>query len=201
MRFAVPLSILAALISLPPRAAAQSQRITDLAVGKLLVAPRDAPDSSFANSVILLVQFDEDGTVGLVINRRSKVPISRALHQLKGADNRSDPVYLGGPVNLAAIFALLRASSKPEDARRVLGNVYLLSDRDLLEKTLVAGTGARDFHTYVGYCGWSAGQLEYEVNLGVWYIFNGDASLVFDSEPDSLWSRLVAQTEQRIARR
>jgi putative transcriptional regulator len=197
MRFtlAVPLSILAAVVSLP----AQSKRVTDLETGKLLVSPRDSPDPTFANTVILLIQFDEDATVGLVINRRSRVPISRALHELKGADNRADPVYLGGPVSLASVFALLRAGSKPEEARRVLGNVYLLSSRPLLEKTLATGAGATDFHTFVGYCGWSPGQLENEMNLGVWYIFNGDANLVFDADPDSLWSRLIARTEQKFA--
>jgi putative transcriptional regulator len=198
-RLAVPLAILSAVLCLPRDVAAQSKRVEDLAVGKLLVSPRDSPDPTFASSVILLIQFDEDATVGLIINHRSKVPISRALHQLKGADNRADPVYVGGPVNLAAVFALLRAGSKPEDAKRVLGNVYLLSSRPLLEKTLTAGTGAADFHTFVGYCGWSPGQLENEMNLGVWYIFNGDANMVFDSDPDTLWSRLIARTEQRFA--
>jgi putative transcriptional regulator len=201
MRFAVRLLILAAVLCLPLEVAAQSKRVSDLAVGKLLVAPRDAPDGTFANSVILLVEFDEDATVGLIINRRSKVPISRALHELKGANDRSDPVYLGGPVNLAAVFALLRAGSKPDEARRVMGNVYLVSNRTLLEQTLVAGKGPGDFHAYVGYCGWGAGQLQHEMDLGVWYVFNGDASLVFDSNPDSLWSRLIALTEQKFARR
>jgi putative transcriptional regulator len=201
MRFAVRLLILAAVLCLPLEVAAQSKRVSDLAVGKLLVAPRDAPDGTFANSVILLVEFDEDATVGLIINRRSKVPISRALHELKGANDRSDPVYLGGPVNLAAVFALLRAGSKPDEARRVVGNVYLVSNRTLLEQTLVAGKGPGDFHAYVGYCGWGAGQLQHEMDLGVWYVFNGDASLVFDSNPDSLWPRLIALTEQKFARR
>ena len=199
-KFALPLSIVAAVLCLPLVVAAQSRRVEDLSVGKLLVAPRDAPDPHFAKTVVLLVQLDEHGTLGLMINHPTKVPISRALDQLKAANNRSDPIYVGGPVDVSTVLALLRARSQPDDARRVVGDVYLVSTRPLLEKTLAAGTGPGEFHAYVGYCGWGAGQLEKEMNLGVWYIFDGDAKLVFDSDPDSVWSRLIARMEQKVER-
>ena len=200
LKFALPLSIILAVLCLPWVVAAQSKRVKDLGVGKLLVASREFPDPIFAKTVVLLVQFDEDGTVGLIINHRTKVPISRALDQLKAANHRSDPVYLGGPVDLAAVLALLRASSKPDQAPRVVGDVYLVSTRPLLEKTLASGPGPGEFHAFVGYCGWAPGQLENEMKLGVWYVFDGDAKLVFDSDPDSLWTRLVARTQQILVR-
>ena len=52
---------------------------------------------------------------------------------------------------------------------------------------------------YVGYCGWSGGQLENEIKLGGWYIFDRSAEAVFDGKPETLWSRLIARTEFRIA--
>lgn len=200
-KFAIPLSIVAAVLCLPPIVVAQSMRVKNLGVGKLLVAPRDAPDPNFAKTVILLVEFDEDSALGLIINHRTKVPISRALDQLKAANNRSDPVYLGGPVDVATMLALLRGTSRPEEARWVVDNVYLVSTQLLLEKTLAAGARPGEFHAYVGYCGWGAGQLQNEINLGAWYIFDGDAKLIFDSDPDSVWSRLIARTDQKFARR
>ena len=199
-KFAIPLSIVAAVLFLPLDVAAQSMRVEDLGVGKLLVAPRDAPDPHFAKTVVLLVQFDGNGTLGLMINHPTKVPISRALEQLKAAKNRSDPIYLGGPVEASMVLALLRARNQPDDARRVVGDVYLVSTRPLLERTLAAGTGPGEFHAYAGYCGWGAGQLEKEMKLGGWYIFSGDAKLVFDSDPDSVWSRLIARMEQKVER-
>jgi putative transcriptional regulator len=202
MRFkcAFPVSIAAAVLWLPPVVTAQSMRASDLGVGKLLVAPRDCPDPHFAKTVVLLVQFDEDGALGLMINHRTRLPISRALDQLKAASNRSDPIYLGGPVDVSSVLALLRASRRPDEAQRVVGDVYLVSTRPLLERTLAEGTGPDEFHAYVGYCGWGAGQLENEMNLKAWYVFDGDAKLVFDSDPDSVWSRLIARIEQRVAR-
>lgn len=202
MRFPCPLtlSVLAAALCLPLAVAAQSTRVEDLGIGKLLVAPRDCPDPHFAKTVVLLVQLDGDGSVGLMINHRTTVPISRALDQLKAANRRTDPIYLGGPVDESTVLALLRARSRPGDAQRVVGDIYLVSTRPLLEKTLTAGTGPGEFHAYVGYCGWGAGQLENEMNLGAWYIFNGDARLVFDTDPDSVWSRLIARIEQKVVR-
>jgi len=196
---AVALSIIASVLCLPLSVVAQSTQLKDLGVGKMLVAPRDCPDANFAKAVILLVQIDENGAVGLMINQRTTVPISRALDSLKSAINHKDPVYLGGPVDGSTVLALLRASSKPEEARRVVGDVYLVGARTLLEKTLAAGTGPSEFRTYLGYCGWGTGQLEREMKLGAWYIFDGNARLIFDSDPESVWSRLIARTEQKVA--
>src|SRR6202453_5500016 len=81
----------------------------DLAVGRLLVASRDLGDPNFAKTVILLVHYSEDqGSVGLVINKRTDVPISRVFRDLKEASGRSDPVYIGGPVELNSVLALLK---------------------------------------------------------------------------------------------
>jgi putative transcriptional regulator len=190
----------AAVLCLPGILASQSQRVTDLGVGKLLVAPRNAPDPSFAESVVLLAQFDKNGALGLMINRRTRVPLSRVLEQFKAANNRSDPVYLGGPVELEVVMALLRSSTAPDKAPPVMPGIYLVSTRPVLEKALTAGTAPGAFHVYLGYCGWGSGQLENEIKLGGWYIFSGDADLIFDSDPSSLWSRLIDRTEQRFAR-
>ena len=190
----------AAVLCLPGIVAAQSQRAADLAVGKLLVAPRTAPDPNFAESVILLAQLDKTGALGLMINHRTRVPISRVLDQFKSANNRSDPVYLGGPVELQVVMALRRSSNAPEKAPPVMPGLYLVSTRPSLEQALTVGTEPAGLHVYLGYCGWTTGQLENEIKLGAWYIFSGDTGLVFDSDPNSLWSRLIDRTEQRFAR-
>jgi len=174
-------------------------RPADLGAGKILVASRDLPDPNFAKSVVLLVQYGDDGVVGLIVNRRSKVPVSRVLDDVPGAKDRPDPIYAGGPVGKTGVLALLRAHDKPGDAKRVLGDVYLISSKDLLEKTLASPAASGVFHVYLGYAGWAVGQLEHEVDLGAWYIFRGDAAAVFDSDPDTLWSRLIRETELRIA--
>lgn len=179
---------------------AQSRRPEDLGVGKLLVVPRESPDPSFAETVVLLVHYAEDGTVGLVLNRQTTLPVSRVLRDLKGSSNHSDPVYAGGPVQTEAIQALLQSRSGPHDETHLFGNVYLLSKKEELEKALTAGKGSNELRIYLGYCGWSRGQLENEVNQGGWYIFDGTEAIVFDPKPSTLWSRMIARTELNVAR-
>src|SRR5215470_8070256 len=130
----------ATLFVLTASAPAQSARSEDLAAGKFLVAPRDAPDRHFAETVILLIDYSQDGAAGLIINRETKIPLSRALEQVSGAKDRSDFVYSGGPVETSAVLALVRSRTKPQEARRVFGDIHLISSRALLDKTLAAGT-------------------------------------------------------------
>ena len=196
----------AVLLCAPIALRAQSVQVGDLGVGKLLVARET--DRRFAETVILLVEYDDGGALGLTINRRTDVPISQAL---KGASGWSDPVYLGGPVETTAVFALLWSRDKQEGMKPVVDEVHWVISRPVLEKLLSEGPsegpsegssegpGAAQMHVYLGYSGWGAGQLENEVKSGSWHIFDGSADLVFDPDPASLWSRLNAQTEQRFA--
>ena len=179
---------------------AQSSNIKDLAAGKFLVAGRELMDPNFAETVVLLVHYDKESAMGLVLNRRTRVPLSRLFEEMKAAKGKSDPVYVGGPVERTGVLALVRAESKPEDASNVFADVHLISSKELLEKTLAAGTEPATFHAYLGYAGWGAGQLEHEVELGGWFIFRPQAKQVFDDDPDGLWPRLIRETEVRLAR-
>ena len=173
----------------------------DLAVGRFLVASRDLGDPNFAQTVILLVHVSEaEGAVGLVVNRRSDVPISRVLENMKEAKGRTDPVYVGGPVDLNSVLALLKSASKLDEASHVFGDVYLISNKEHLQKTMASGADASVFHAYVGYAGWGPGQLQHEVGLGAWHIMAANSADVFHSDPDSVWQRLVRRTETQIAR-
>ena len=176
-------------------------RVRDLGPGRFLVASRGLLDPNFARSVVLLIQYNEDGAMGLVINRPTKLPLSRVLDGLKDAKGRSDPVYMGGPVAITAVLALLRSRDGVEEGQRVLAGVYMISSKASLEKALAARTESSALRAYLGYSGWAAGQLEQEVELGSWWILRADADTVFDPDPATVWPRLIQRTEARIARR
>jgi len=190
---------LAVIVALAPLLSAQSKDVKDLGAGKLLVASRDLDDPNFVETVVLLVHYDAESVVGLVLNRRSNVPLSRVLEGYKAAKGRSDPVYLGGPVERPAVFALLRSPAKPEGAEHVVGRVYLISTKPLLDQTISAQPEPGVFHVFLGYAGWTDAQLKREVELGAWFIFPADAKAVFDPDPDSLWSRMIRKTELKLA--
>jgi putative transcriptional regulator len=175
--------------------------VDQLAPGRFLVASRDLGDPNFAQAVILLLQYnDERGAMGLIVNRRSDVPLSRVMHDLDEAKSRTDLIYIGGPVELNSVVALLKSSSKPEGSNQVFGDVYLISSKDLLQKTLASPATRDTFHAYLGYAGWEPGQLEHEVELGAWHIVPPDSAEVFHSDPESVWPRLIRRTETQIAR-
>lgn len=166
----------------------------------MLVASRDLADPNFAKTVILLVHYDEQAVVGLIVNRRTDVPLSRLADDLKAAKGRDDSLYMGGPVEMADVFGLLQSSSKPEsDAEPVFGAVYLLTQKGRLEHAISRHPDPGVFHVYLGYAGWTAEQLRREVASGSWFIFHADTSTIFDADPDSLWSRLIKKTELTLA--
>lgn len=180
--------------------AAQTKNPADLAPGKILVATRHGTDGLFAKSVILLVRYDRTGALGLMVNRRTKMPISRALSELKVAEGHSDPIFVGGPVELGTVFALAHAKSKPEGASTVLGDIYFISTKTGLENALEGASDPTDLRIYVGYCGWAPNQLEQEVLRGSWYIFSRSEDVAFDAKPATLWSRLISKTERQFVR-
>jgi putative transcriptional regulator len=179
---------------------AQSTRPEDLGKGKLLVTPREAPDPAFARSVIVLVQYDENGAVGLMINHQTTVPIARALSDMKSAGKRSDPMFVGGPVQRGGVMALLRSDVPVAETQRVFERLYFAPSAPGLEQALATKKPAEELRVYAGYCGWAQGQLEHEVELGGWYIFDRSADMVFDSNPATLWARLVEKTDLHNAR-
>ncbi len=163
------------------------------------MASRDLADPNFAEAVVLLVHYDAEGVVGLILNRRTDVPLSRVLEGLNAAKGRSDRVYLGGPVQGSVVFALLQSLAKLEGDEHIFGGVYLIFKKTLLEQTISARPDPGVFHVYLGYAGWTNDQLRKEVELGAWFIFQADAGTVFDPDPDSLWSRMIRKTEQKFA--
>ena len=170
--------------------------VKDLAAGRFLVAQRELVDPNFIRTVVVLAKYGEDGAMGLIINRPTKLPVSKVLDGLKGVKNRTEPAYLGGPVQVTGVLALVRSPARPEEGLKVLGDIYLVSSREVLEKTL---EGSAALRVYLGYSGWAPGQLDAELELGSWYIFRGDPALVFDPEPETVWSRLIRRAEVRIA--
>jgi putative transcriptional regulator len=154
--------------------AAQSIRPEDLAQGKIIVTPRDSPDPHFANSVIVLANYGPTGALGLMIHYKSDLTIQKALTGLKGAEKRTDMVFVGGPVEIPMAFALLRSKSAPEGASHVTGNLYLMAAKQSITAALVAGRPASDLRIFIGYSGWGPGQLEREVRRSGWFIFDYD---------------------------
>jgi len=174
-------------------------RTGNLGTGKFLVARRGLPSPVFAQSVIFLTHYDRKGAMGLIVNRPTDVPLSRALREIPGSQAREDFLYEGGPVENRGVLALLRSRASVEDAQHVVGDVYLIASKALLEKTLANRPLPSAFRVYLGYSGWGPGQLEREMEFGSWHVLDPGAEAAFDKDPETLWSRLIQLTELQIA--
>ena len=133
------------------------------------------------------------------MNRRSEIPLARIFPHIKGAAR--DPAYNGGPVETTSGQGLLRTPNAESQERHVVGDIYATGSKELIEKLIGSHIDASRFRLYLGYAGWAPGQLEAEVEAGAWSILTGSARIVFDDDPDTLWSRLTRESQMRIASR
>ena len=169
--------------------------VKELATGKILIAQRDLPDPNFTRTVVLIVELNKEGTVGLILNRRSEMTLESVFRKIKPTEGVAPVFFIGGPVQTDGVIGLLRADKAREDTRHVFADVYVTSGREPLEDMVASGADASRFRAYLGYAGWSPGQLERETAQGSWRVLKSVAGTVFDSNPDSLWERLINQTD------
>lgn len=160
--------------------------------GDFLVASRDLRDPNFYQTVVLLLGHDADGSMGLVINRSTKVPVSQVFTEsevLRGIDSH---VYVGGPVSINQFFILVQSKNPPESSLHVLDNLYL-SDLSYLQNLLGQGDHSV-FRVYAGYAGWGPGQLEQELARGDWHVLPGEYESVLTEDPSHLWQVLIEKS-------
>ena len=162
-------------------------------VGSFLVATSKTPDSGFARTVILLVHYDAQGVVGLIVNRPSKAKLPELMPKTKYPEQT---IYAGGPVPFG-VHTLIRARTKPDGASTVLEDVYFISGQKEVER-FQDRAKAPVFRVYLGYAGWTGPQLENELKLGFWSVTQGESKYVFDDNPATLWQRIA---NRALARR
>lgn len=166
--------------------------------GIYLVANERLYDPLFGESVILLAEHNGRGSVGLIINRNTPIPVRDALPELVLPGQQDATVHIGGPVRGNSMRLLVRLAEPGFVGRPgmvpILNNVYLVNDIDVLRAVLgagAAGSGSPQLRFYAGYTGWAAGQLEAEVERGDWYMVEADPSHIFSTPPEELWRLLL----------
>jgi len=177
------------------------QSTTDLAQGRFLVASRELGDPNFSETVILLLSYNQDGALGVVINRPTEVPLSSLLPEAKGLKGRKDFVYLGGPVARTNVLLLVQSQSQPKDSQHVIGDLYLIANQTTLKQIIDKTRAKTKVRAYVGYAGWSAGQLDMEVERGGWHIVPADSAIIFDKAAKDVWPALIGRGEAQWVRR
>jgi putative transcriptional regulator len=165
----------------------------------LLVASPELTDPNFSDTVILLLDTDDDGALGVVVNRPSSVPVDSVLADWHDQVAGPSVLFQGGPVSTEGALAVawLRADvDAPVGYRSVaddLGLVDLDTPVELISGSLAA------LRIFAGYAGWSAGQLRGEIERGDWYVVSGDPTDVFREDASSLWRDVLRRQPGELA--
>ena len=164
--------------------------------GRLLAASPKLGDPNFRRTVVLIVEDDEDeGTLGVVLNRPTEVPLEQVLETWTPLASGPQVVFRGGPIspNSALALALAYGSEEPVgwrslEATPVMSRIGLV---DLGAPPELLAGGITSMRVFAGYAGWGAGQLQDEIDEGAWYVLAGDPADAFAAEPEGLWRAVL----------
>ncbi|UGY91692.1 YqgE/AlgH family protein [Streptomyces gobiensis] len=166
--------------------------------GRLLVATPALADPNFDRAVVLLLDHDEEGSLGVVLNRPTPVDVGDILEPW--AELAGDPgvIFQGGPVSLDAALgvAVIPGSEGPLGWRRVHGAIGLV-DLEAPPEVLAAELGS--LRIFAGYAGWGPGQLEDELSEGAWYVVESEPGDVSSPDPERLWRSVLRRQRSELA--
>lgn len=165
---------------------------------QFLVAMPDLDDPNFSRGVTLLCQHNDDGALGLTINRPADLTLNDLFDQM-GVDNHNPEagtqmVFEGGPLHRERGFVLHESGADdPQwDSSLAVGRgLRITTSKDILE-AIAEGRGPKRFIVALGYAGWGAGQLEQEIRENVWLNVDAKPEIVFDAPVDKRWEQAVA---------
>ena len=148
-----------------------------------LIAMPAMADPHFANALTYVCEHNEEGALGIVVNKPIDMTLSTLFEQIDiPLEDRllvDAPVHFGGPVQLDRGFVLHRPVGHWQSTLSIHDGVGLTTSKDVLEAA-ARGEGPKDMFVSLGYAGWSAGQLEHELAQNAWLTVEADPDVLFD---------------------
>jgi len=157
--------------------------------GRVLISEPFMGDYYFGRSVILLAEHNEEGTFGVIVNKRITANFNEVL---KDFPDFNAPVFLGGPVETNNLFYIHTLGDQVEGAVEILDGLYWGGDIEALkELILIKKAEPRDIRFFVGYSGWSPNQLDEELKKNSWVISNISKDILLKTDSEKLWDDLL----------
>ncbi|NAZ87603.1 YqgE/AlgH family protein [Kineococcus sp. T90] len=164
--------------------------------GRLLLATPSLTDPNFRRAVVLVLNHDEDGALGVVVNRPLEVDVDAVLPGWQPFATAPGKLFQGGPVALDSALGLVAVPGDrpdPRGVRRVFASVGLgsvgLVDLDTPPEAVVDELAG--LRIFAGYAGWGAGQLEAEIAEDSWFVLPAEARDAFSDDPERLWADVL----------
>jgi putative transcriptional regulator len=159
------------------------------------VASPTLDDANFRQTVVLIIEHGSEGTLGLILNRSTKVLLSEALPDLTALKGTPHRLFAGGPVEPTRLLLLFRLKEPPADARPVFDGVYVGGTPAVLERIITQAKPSESFRAFAGVAGWAPGQLGMEMLQGAWAILPPDSFDIFDKDPATFWQDCISRLQ------
>ena len=182
------LAVLALVAGGPPaRADADGSRI--------LVARPELQDQLYGASILIAKPMPDGSSLGFILNKPTELKLAEAFPGNEASTKVTDPLYLGGPSEMGAVFALVHGNGIPSDGTLALtDNLYLAISDTAVDKAMNPGADDRA-RFFVGAVVWRPGELAAEIRQGAWYVLEATPELVLPKRTTGLWEELVRQAE------
>lgn len=169
--------------------------------GSLLVASPLLDQPPFRRSVVLLLDHDDDGALGVIVNQPAELTVERVLAAWSSTVSEPGVLFAGGPVGTDSALAVAElyenaASAEPPGWRACFGRIGLV---DLDAPPALLTDAIKRMRIFAGYSGWSSGQLEGEIEEGAWYVVDSRPDDIFDLHPVDLWRRVLRRQRDEMA--
>jgi putative transcriptional regulator len=156
--------------------------------GKLLIAEPFLGDPNFERSVVLLCEHNEQGSFGLVLNQTSNLHLDDVMENMYG----EFPLYIGGPVEQNTLHFIHRLGNQIDKSVDIGNGIYWSGDFEEVKTLINIGKiSENDIRLFIGYSGWSAGQLADEMNRNSWIVSETDAHFIFDTPANQFWRAIL----------
>lgn len=164
--------------------------------GKLLIASPALVDPNFARTVVLVAAHDEEGAIGVVLNRPSPLTVGETVPELVAVAGADAAVHVGGPVRESALVVLAEFADPSAAAGLVVADVGLVAAD---AETEALPDAVRRARVYAGHAGWGPGQLESELEQEAWFVEPPLPGELFPVDPEQLWSDVLTRKGGRYA--
>jgi len=162
---------------------------TDL-TGHFLIAMPALEDPNFYHTVTLICQHNDEGAMGVVFNRPLDIDLGEVFKHMEieteDKELEKKHVYYGGPVQVERGFVLHKPDGDWESTMPISDELAVTTSRDIIED-IAQGKGPEKFLIALGYAGWEAGQLEYEISENAWLSGPANIDIIFDTTYDKRW--------------
>jgi len=157
--------------------------------GKILISEPFLPDTFFNRTVVYLADHNADGSVGFILNKKLEIKVCDAISGFEGWD---EFLSMGGPVAPDTLHYLHNLGEGIPKSVLVDENIYWGGDIDLIRDLIIAGKlNNTQIRFFLGYSGWSAGQLEKELKENSWVIAKINSDIVLNNQVDDAWKRVL----------